>query len=97
MSSRRALKDEKVPAETVLIIGRVFQWSMTREKKENDKEDDIPEVRINTSSYPASAVGIISSGVDNGRPSSSVLSPSNSKPVGLMDIVFNFLCINYFY
>ena len=37
MSLRRALKDEKVPAETVLL-GRVFQWSMTREKKENFKE-----------------------------------------------------------
>ena len=32
MSLRHALKDEKVPAETVLL-GRVFQWSMTREKK----------------------------------------------------------------
>ena len=37
MSLRRALKDEKVPAETVLL-GRVFQWSMTREKKENFEE-----------------------------------------------------------
>ena len=34
MSLRRALKDEKVPAETVLL-GRVFQWSMTpREERE---------------------------------------------------------------
>ena len=30
MDLRRALKDEKVPAETVLS-GREFQWSMTRE------------------------------------------------------------------
>ena len=37
MSLRRALKDEKVPAETILL-GRVFQWSMTREKKENFEE-----------------------------------------------------------
>ena len=29
--------DEKVPAETVLL-GRVFQWSMMREKKENFEE-----------------------------------------------------------
>ena len=37
MGLRRALKDEKVPAETVLL-GREFQWSMTREKKENFEE-----------------------------------------------------------
>ena len=37
MDLRRALKDEKVPAETVLL-GRKFQWSMTREKKENLEE-----------------------------------------------------------
>ena len=37
MDLRRALKDEKVPAETVLL-GREFQWSMTREKKENFEE-----------------------------------------------------------
>ena len=39
MSLRRALKDEKVPVwETVLKLGRAFQWSMTREKKENFEE-----------------------------------------------------------
>ena len=32
MDLSHALKDEKVPAETVLL-GREFQWSMTREKK----------------------------------------------------------------
>ena len=37
MDLRRALKDEKVPAKTVLL-GREFQWSMTREKKENFEE-----------------------------------------------------------
>ena len=37
MGLRRALKDEKVPAETVLL-GREFQWSMTRVKKENFEE-----------------------------------------------------------
>ena len=37
MNSRRSSKDEKVPAETVLLV-KVFQWSMTREKKENFEE-----------------------------------------------------------
>ena len=37
MDLRRALKDGKVPAETVLL-GREFQWSMTRERKENFEE-----------------------------------------------------------
>ena len=32
MDLRHALKDEKVPAKTVLL-GREFQWSMMREKK----------------------------------------------------------------
>ena len=36
MSLRRALKDEKVPAETVLL-GSVL-WSMKREKRENFEE-----------------------------------------------------------
>ena len=37
MDLRRALKEDKVPTETVLL-GREFQWSMTREKKDNFEE-----------------------------------------------------------
>ena len=33
MDLRRALKDEKVPAETIML-GKEFQWSMMREKQE---------------------------------------------------------------
>ena len=37
MDLKRALKDEKVPTETV-FLGREFQWSMKQEKLENFEE-----------------------------------------------------------
>ena len=35
MSLGRALKDEKACQQRQSLLGREFQWSMTREKKEN--------------------------------------------------------------
>ena len=43
MDLRHALKDEKVPAEAVLL-GREFQWSMKQEKKRILKSSSGQEV-----------------------------------------------------
>ena len=60
------------------------------------EEGNIPEVQVNTSPYPDSAVGIRSSGVDNGPPNTSALAPSNSEPNGQMAFVLNFFFITYY-
>ena len=62
------------------------------------KGSDLPEDQVIASSYPGSAVGIPSSGVDNGRSNKSASAPSNSEPNGQMAFVFNFFFIitNYF-